>query len=117
MGESTAPGAEKYSPALDGVRGLAVLAVVAFHSRESWFPGGFVGVDIFFVLSGFLITRILIAERRRTGTVSFRRFYIRRGLRLLPALVVVCILVTAADLLLNPPGRDASLLGVVTALT
>jgi peptidoglycan/LPS O-acetylase OafA/YrhL len=117
MEEQVALESTKYSPSLDGVRGLAVLAVVAFHMRESWFPGGFVGVDIFFVLSGFLITRLLIAEHHRTGTVSFSRFYVRRGLRLLPALLVVCLFVGAANLLLNVPGHAATLFGVVTALT
>jgi peptidoglycan/LPS O-acetylase OafA/YrhL len=96
---------------------MAVLGVVAFHTRESWFPGGFVGVDIFFVLSGFLITRLLIAEHQQSGAVSFPRFYIRRGLRLLPALLAVCLMVTVADLVLQVPGRNASLFGVLTALT
>lgn len=115
MNKVAVPG--KYRPPLDGIRGLAVLGVVAFHTRETWFPGGFVGVDVFFVLSGFLITRLLVAEHQQAGTVSFPRFYVRRALRLLPALVAVCVLVSVADLVLNPPGRDASLLGVVTALT
>jgi peptidoglycan/LPS O-acetylase OafA/YrhL len=74
-------------PGLDGLRGCAVLAVIAFHLGVA--PGGFVGVDVFFVLSGFLITRLLIAEHDRTGTVRLPRFYARRALRLYPALVVL----------------------------
>lgn len=76
-------------PALDGVRGLAILLVVACHSMPDEFVnGGSVGVTVFFGLSGFLITCLLIEEQRRTGVISLRRFYARRARRLLPALVV-----------------------------
>lgn len=87
----------RHLPALDGLRGLAVLLVVALHVGfvlhpagpglpKSYAPGGFAGVDVFFVLSGFLITALLLEERQRNGGISFRRFYARRALRLLPAL-------------------------------
>ena len=56
-----------HMPGLDGVRAIAVLAVVVFHMDESWLPGGFLGVDVFFTLSGFLITSLLLAERRASG--------------------------------------------------
>ena len=72
-----------YNPALDGVRALAVLSVLVFHMDA--LPGGYLGVDIFFVLSGFLITGQLLAERDRTGGVSLTRFYLRRAYRLMPA--------------------------------
>jgi peptidoglycan/LPS O-acetylase OafA/YrhL len=72
-------------PGLDGLRGLAVLAVVLFHSGISWAVGGLVGVDAFFVLSGFLITHLLLTEHARTGRVSLRAFWGRRVRRLLPA--------------------------------
>jgi peptidoglycan/LPS O-acetylase OafA/YrhL len=72
-----------HRPALDGVRGVAILAVVAFHFFK--LRGGFLGVDLFFVLSGFLITTLLLEERSQAGRISLRRFYIRRGRRLLPA--------------------------------
>ncbi|WP_157466970.1 acyltransferase [Frankia sp. QA3] len=72
-----------YNPALDGLRALAVLAVLGFHLNA--LSGGFLGVDVFLVLSGFLITSLLLAERDRTGTVSLTRFYVRRAFRLLPA--------------------------------
>ena len=76
-----------HRPALDGLRGLAVLAVVAHHTSLA--PGGFLGVDVFFVLSGFLITALLLQEHQRSGHIRLSRFYLRRGLRLLPALVGV----------------------------
>lgn len=78
-------------PALDGLRGAAVATVVAFHL--GWFNGGFLGVDLFFVLSGFLITRLLVDEAERTGTVSLRRFWDRRFRRLLPAVTVMIVAV------------------------
>jgi peptidoglycan/LPS O-acetylase OafA/YrhL len=77
--------------ALDGLRGVAVVVVLLFHGGLA--PGGFMGVDIFFVLSGFLITRILRAEYGRTGGIRLRRFTARRLLRLYPALVAMCIFV------------------------
>lgn len=81
--------AADYVPALDGMRALAILAVMIFHASESRFPGGFLGVDIFFVLSGYLITSLLLKEFDRTEQVNLGNFYIRRGLRLLPALLLV----------------------------
>jgi len=82
----------RYWPSLDGVRAVAVAAVIAFHL--GYFPGGWVGVDLFFVLSGFLITSLLLDERARSGTVRLRAFWARRAKRLLPALVVVTLLLT-----------------------
>ena len=73
--------------ALDGVRGLAVAAVVAYHL--DLLSGGFLGVDVFFVLSGFLITSLLLSELGGTGAVSLRRFWVRRIRRLVPAVAVV----------------------------
>jgi len=76
------------SPALDGLRAVAIAAVVLFHVKHGIAPGGFVGVDLFFVISGFVITRSLASELRRTGAVSIGDFYLRRARRLLPALLV-----------------------------
>ncbi|HVV77531.1 MAG TPA: acyltransferase family protein [Mycobacteriales bacterium] len=100
-----------YIPGLDGVRGLAVLSVILFHlglvlSKHPHAPGWLVhvgpfvlGVQAFFVLSGALITSLLVSERRRTATVSFRGFYLRRWRRLGPALVVLVPLLIVAQLL------------------
>jgi hypothetical protein len=84
----------RYLPALDGLRGLAVLAVVLYHAGVSWLPGGLLGVDAFFLLSGFLITGLLLAERRNTGRIDLRHFWERRARRLLPALVLLVVLVS-----------------------
>ena len=78
-----------YHASLDGLRAIAVALVVCLHFHVPGFGGGFVGVDLFFVLSGFLITRLLLDEHAATGTISLRRFYGRRALRLLPALAVL----------------------------
>ncbi|MGH8862940.1 MAG: acyltransferase family protein [Jatrophihabitantaceae bacterium] len=78
-----------YAPGLDGVRALAVSAVVVFHLGASWLPGGFLGVDVFFTLSGFLITSILLTEFFGRGRISIGNFYLRRARRLLPALFTV----------------------------
>src|SRR5260370_32698769 len=81
-------------PALDGLRAVAILAVIAIHVGV--LPGGYLGVDVFFVLSGFLITSLLIGEWDKRAGVSFRNFYLRRALRLLPALA--CVLAAASVL-------------------
>lgn len=78
-------------PGLDGLRGIAVLAVIIYHADVSLLVGGFLGVDVFFVLSGFLITSLLIEELTRTNTVDRARFYIRRIRRLMPALFLVLL--------------------------
>ena len=80
-----------YQPALDGLRALAVVAVLLFHGQVSWMRGGYVGVSVFFTLSGFLITSLLIREGRRTGRVDAAAFYARRARRLLPASVVCLV--------------------------
>ncbi|HTR12637.1 MAG TPA: acyltransferase [Roseiarcus sp.] len=72
---------------LDGLRALAILVVVLYHAASRFFPGGWSGVDIFFVLSGFLITTVLRREIEQTGRISFSKFYVRRALRLAPALM------------------------------
>lgn len=77
-----------YRPEIDGLRAVAVVPVVLFHAGYSWFRGGFVGVDVFFVISGYLITRILLADDA-AGRFSIGRFYERRARRILPALLVV----------------------------
>lgn len=78
-----------HEPALDGLRALAVLGVMLFHGGVSWMRGGFMGVDLFFTLSGFLITSILLADVHSKGRVDFGRFWSRRARRLLPALLAL----------------------------
>jgi peptidoglycan/LPS O-acetylase OafA/YrhL len=78
-----------YEPALDGMRALAVGAVLAYHAGLPWARGGFLGVDAFFVLSGYLITALLLAERTATGRIDLRAFWARRARRLFPALLLV----------------------------
>ncbi len=80
-----------YQPALDGTRALAVTAVLLFHGGISWMSGGYVGVSVFFTLSGYLITSLLLAEQGATGRVDARSFYTRRARRLLPASVVCLV--------------------------
>ena len=80
-----------YLPALDGVRALAVVAVIIYHANKKWLGGGFLGVEVFFVISGFLITSLLIAESERDGTISLKQFWLRRARRLLPAVWVLLL--------------------------
>ena len=105
------------APGLDGVRALAVLTVIGFHEGASGLPGGFLGVDIFFVLSGFLITDLLVARYDRTGRLDLTGFWTRRARRLLPALAVMLVVVTAAATVIEP-GQEASLrLALLAAAT
>ena len=90
-----------HHPALDGLRAVAVYLVVLFHCGVSGFDGGFVGVDLFFVLSGFLVSSILIHEAEETGRLRLGRFYGRRVRRLLPAAIVVVVATSAVSLLLS----------------
>jgi peptidoglycan/LPS O-acetylase OafA/YrhL len=105
------------APGLDGVRALAVLAVLAFHEQIAAFPGGFLGVDVFFVLSGYLITDLLVTEWDSRGRLNLRGFWARRARRLLPALAVVLVSVTAAVALIEPGQLGALRPALVAALT
>ncbi len=82
-----------YLPGLDGMRALAVVAVMVYHANSDWLPGGFFGVEMFFVISGYLITLLLISERERTYRISLRHFWLRRARRLLPALFTMMFFV------------------------
>lgn len=85
----------RHIPGLDGVRGIAVVAVLLYHFWPHLFPGGFMGVDMFFVLSGYLITFLLVREYRKTGRISLKQFWLRRARRILPAALVVIAICTA----------------------
>jgi peptidoglycan/LPS O-acetylase OafA/YrhL len=95
-------------PGLDGLRALAVLAVIAFHEQLTALPGGFLGVDIFFVLSGYLITDLLVARWNRYDRLRLGGFWARRARRLLPALATMLVAVTAATAIIEP-GQLAAL--------
>src|SRR5437588_2017988 len=90
---------------LDGLRGVAILLVLAFHF--GFLPGGSLGVDVFFVLSGFLITTVLVEEWQRRGSISLKNFYLRRALRLLPAFFTLLLILLLGSLLL-PPAEGAA---------
>jgi peptidoglycan/LPS O-acetylase OafA/YrhL len=105
------------APGLDGVRALAVLAVIGFHEGASELPGGFLGVDIFFVLSGFLITDLLVTRYTGTGRLDPAGFWIRRARRLLPALAVMLVVVTAAATVIEPAQRGPLRLALLAAAT
>ena len=83
-----------YLPGLDGLRAVAVVAVMVYHANAAWLPGGFLGVEVFFVISGYLITLLLIGEHERSGRVRVGQFYVRRARRLLPALYTMLVLLT-----------------------
>ncbi|WP_269930892.1 acyltransferase family protein [Aminobacter sp. HY435] len=85
----------KYEPALDGLRAVAVLVVLAFHCKLPFLKGGFIGVDVFFVLSGYLITSLLTLEAEREGRIALGRFYWRRMLRLWPPLLLMLVAYSA----------------------
>jgi peptidoglycan/LPS O-acetylase OafA/YrhL len=109
--------AKAYRPEVDGLRALAVSLVVVFHAFPNVLRGGFIGVDVFFVISGYLITRILVGEALSEG-VSITNFYARRILRIMPALLLVLVTVYAAGLLLllKPEIADLSLQVVASTL-
>jgi peptidoglycan/LPS O-acetylase OafA/YrhL len=100
-----AQGGLGYMPALDGVRALAVLGVMAYHGGIPWLGGGFLGVDAFFVLSGFLITSLLVEEWHRHRTIALGAFWSRRARRLLPALLLVLVFVAGYAAFVATPGE------------
>jgi peptidoglycan/LPS O-acetylase OafA/YrhL len=100
-----------FRPDLEGLRAVAVVLVLLYHASVPGVTGGYVGVDVFFVLSGFLITGLLLREVRRTGSVSLPSFYARRARRLLPASALVLLVTMIASALLMPPLRVPDVAG------
>ncbi|QTE28924.1 acyltransferase family protein [Pengzhenrongella sicca] len=114
----TRPGSGGFRPDIEGLRAVAVALVVLYHARLPGLTGGYVGVDVFFVISGFLITSHLSAELTRTGRVAFGRFYARRMRRILPASFVVLAATVVAAVVVMPPLRVPSMVkdAIATAL-
>jgi peptidoglycan/LPS O-acetylase OafA/YrhL len=103
--------ASSYRPTVDGLRAVAILGVVAYHAGVPGITGGFVGVDVFFVISGFLITGLLRQEIVTSGGLSITKFYARRARRILPALTVVLVTTVLLGFFLLPPGKARHELG------
>ncbi|MDB4883002.1 MAG: acyltransferase [Gemmatimonadetes bacterium] len=108
MSSRSSPVPAPYRADVDGLRAIAVLAVVAFHAVPQWLHGGFVGVDVFFVISGYLITGILV-QANDAGTFSFVQFYARRARRIFPALVLVLLATIALGALVLPVHENTRL--------
>jgi peptidoglycan/LPS O-acetylase OafA/YrhL len=106
-------GPRHYLPALDGLRAVAVTGVLLFHFGFGWLAGGILGVDVFFVLSGFLITSLLLQEWSASGKLNFGRFYAHRARRLLPALLLMVLLVAAYAAWFAQPDTLSSIRGDV----
>jgi peptidoglycan/LPS O-acetylase OafA/YrhL len=116
--QSRRPEKSHFRPDIEGLRAIAVTAVVLFHAAVPGIGGGYVGVDVFFVISGFLITGLLWREVSGTGSVRLRKFYGARARRLLPASAVVGVVTMVASILLLPPLRVPTVLydGIASAL-
>ncbi|MBA3952084.1 MAG: acyltransferase [Rubrobacter sp.] len=115
-GSGKAPSGGGFRPDVEGLRAVAVACVLLYHAGIPFAGGGYVGVDVFFVISGYLITGLLLRELEKTGTVSLARFYSRRAKRLLPLTVVVLAFVVVLSWLLFDPIRmDETSFGVVAA--
>ncbi len=106
-----------YLPGLDGLRAIAVVAVMIYHANHNWLKGGYLGVEVFFVISGYLITLLLIGEHERTGTVNLGQFWRRRFRRLLPALYVALTLVAVYVTLMYITRREEIRGDFVAAIT
>jgi peptidoglycan/LPS O-acetylase OafA/YrhL len=106
---------QRYMPGLDGLRAVAVLAVIAFHLGFGWAPGGLLGVGIFFTLSGYLITDILLSQLARRGHIKLGRFWLARARRLLPALFVMLVIVVAWVTIFGPAQPQQFRDGVVAS--
>ncbi|GFE62866.1 acyltransferase [Geobacter sp. AOG2] len=104
----TAKAHDNYCPRLDGLRGVAILLVLFYHCGFLQFKGGFIGVDVFFALSGFLITSMLLAENENYGSIKLKKFYMRRIIRLFPALCFVLLFYVILDFVFQKPFQHIS---------
>jgi len=104
-----------FRPDIEGLRALAVILVLLYHAGSPWFPGGFVGVDVFFVVSGFLITGLIMREIRSTGGFRFGAFYAKRARRLLPAIAVCLLAVAVLSWAVLPVNRWSDIAGDLVA--
>src|SRR5580692_8325757 len=109
-----ADGSQRYMPGLDGLRAIAVLAVIAYHVGLGWAPGGLLGVGVFFTLSGYLITDLLLSQYQSSGRLDLVGFWRRRARRLLPALFVM-LAVVAGWVALRQRGQLPALRGAMAA--
>jgi peptidoglycan/LPS O-acetylase OafA/YrhL len=107
---------QRYMPGLDGLRAIAVLAVIAFHLGFDWAPGGMLGVGVFFTLSGYLISDILLAQLNSRGRIQLAKFWLARARRLLPALFLMLVIVTAWVTIFGPAQPDQFRKGVLSAV-
>jgi len=107
----------QYIPAIDGLRAIAVMAVIFYHLGFTWIPGGFLGVDLFFVISGYVITRLLLDSIERSGGLDLRAFYLARLRRLLPALAFMLITTAIAVGIWAPDTIKRFLIDTPFALT
>jgi peptidoglycan/LPS O-acetylase OafA/YrhL len=105
----------RFRPDIEGLRAVAIVAVLLCHAGVPFLAGGYVGVDVFFVISGFLITRLLVGELDRSGTISLRGFYARRAKRLLPLSAVLLAVVGILSMILLSPLRDTEVAGDITS--
>jgi len=111
-----APARLGYIPALDGLRAIAVVAVLLYHADQKWIPGGFLGVDVFFVISGYLITCLLLSDFQQTNGIGLKRFWYRRARRLLPALFAMLFVVSLYAIFFLPDVLDQLRGEVISAL-
>jgi peptidoglycan/LPS O-acetylase OafA/YrhL len=107
---------QRYMPGLDGLRAIAVLSVIAFHLGFDWAPGGMLGVGVFFTLSGYLISDILLSQLNARGRIKLTAFWLARARRLLPALFLMLLIVTAWVTIFGPAQPDQFRKGVVSAI-
>lgn len=105
----------RYMPGLDGLRALAVIAVIVYHLNPDWLPGGLLGVGVFFTLSGYLITDILVSQWDTYHSFKMKDFWLRRARRLLPAMLTVVAVIVLCSLLFDPSRLTVALRGDVPA--